>query len=102
MHCTAASAGPEYMTACPVPPPAAGLQPPGYVHKLLADTFQPLGLAITPTGGGPGRMTNIDNASVSASAQASADGKTVVVRLANLGTQLIAVAPQAPIRFCFT
>ena len=62
-----------------------GLQPPGYVHKMLADTFQPNGLATTPTGIGPGHMDNIDNASISASAQASNDGKTIVVRIANRG-----------------
>eukprot|EP01052_Picozoa_sp_SAG31_P054929 SAG31_NODE_14884_length_782_cov_0.975110_1_plen_143_part_00 len=55
------------------------------MHKLFAETYQPNGLSISPVGGSVGRMGNIDNASVAASAQISDDKKTVVVRITNVG-----------------
>ena len=56
-------------------PNSTWLQPPGLVHRLLKDTLQPNML----------RVNTSDNR-VSASAQRSEDGGTVVVRLANTDT----------------
>jgi hypothetical protein len=56
-------------------PNTTWLQPPGLVHKLLKDTLQPNMLRI-----------NASDNRVSASAQRSDDGGTVVVRLANTNT----------------
>ena len=50
------------------------LQPPGYVHQMVNQTFQPNGLSLT---------LNDTSSSSTASAQASDDGSTVVVRLTN-------------------
>merc|ERR550514_1433840 len=52
------------------------IQPPGYVHAIIASTWQPNGLEASP------RVAyNSPNETVGASAQASDDGKTVVVRI---------------------
>ena len=49
------------------------IQPPGFVHKMIHDTWQPNGVNATVQSG----------AGVSASAQKSEDGKVLVVRLVN-------------------
>ena len=64
---------------------------PGYVHKLLADTWQPNGVDVSPRGAWQ-RDSNYDNATVGASAQASDDGKTVVVRITNSGDTPAAIS----------
>ena len=53
---------------------------PGYVHSMIASTWQPNGLSVTPRG-----RFGSGLAPVGASAQASQDGKTVVVRPTNSG-----------------
>lgn len=52
------------------------LQPPGYVHQLYSSTWQPNGLGV---------VISKQSVNLSASAQQSDDGKTLVVRLANVG-----------------
>merc|ERR1712060_802418 len=52
-------------------PNGTWLQPPGYVHKMIAETWQPNALKIDA------------NSSTTASAQKSDDGKTLVLRYAN-------------------
>ena len=60
------------------------LHPPAHVHKLIHDTWQPHGLPTSVQR--PGAIDpSTSNAQISASAQESADGRTVVVRLANTG-----------------
>ena len=58
------------------------IQPPGYVHSMIASTWQPNGVEVTP------RIPYSDHpapgSTVGASAQASDDGKTVVVRITNM------------------
>ena len=56
------------------------VQPPGYIHSMIASTWQPNGLGVTPRG-----RYNQAAQLLGASAQASEDGKTVVVRLTNMG-----------------
>jgi hypothetical protein len=58
------------------------IQPPGYVHSMIASTWQPNGLEVTPRV--PYSNTPPPNETVGASAQASDDGKTVVVRITNM------------------
>lgn len=48
------------------------IQPPGYVHQMISNTWASKGVAITVAGGG-----------TSASAQLSDDSKTVYVRVAS-------------------
>lgn len=59
------------------------LQPPGHVHAMVAQSWQPLGLATTlsPPPAHPGY-----NAPYSASAAKSEDGKILVARVVNMGT----------------
>ena len=56
------------------------LQPPGYVHGMIGDTWQPNNLALefTINGGRPSMAW-----SHAVSAQASSDGRTVVGRVVN-------------------
>ena len=64
---------------CAVQPNMTWIQPPGYVHAMIASTWQPNGLAVTP------RVPyNSPNETVGASAQGSADGKTIAVRITNM------------------
>eukprot|EP01047_Picozoa_sp_COSAG01_P038337 COSAG01_NODE_3106_length_6575_cov_25.785207_4_plen_287_part_00 len=76
-------------------PNATWLQPPGWVHKLLHSTWQPNGLAVTPLDHW-GRAGDRMNATVGASAQASDDGQTVVVRITNQGDQAANVTLTVP------
>jgi hypothetical protein len=55
------------------------IQPPGYVHSMIASTWQPNGIETSA------RVPyNDPTATIGASAQASDDGKTVVVRITNM------------------
>ena len=57
-------------------------EPPGYVHAMIEATWQPNAISVTPRGRYNDKATG---QAVGASAQASEDGKTVVVRLTNMG-----------------
>ena len=59
-------------------PNATWLQPPGLVHKMYWDTWQPNGVAVITNS-----SASCPQAGVDFSAQASDDGKTVVLRLLN-------------------
>ena len=65
-------------------PNMSWLQPPGHVHAMIAQTWLPNGLEVTPRGAYMGSR-DYDDAEIGASAQASADGHTVVVRITNAG-----------------
>lgn len=59
-------------------PNATWMQPPGLVHAMLKDTWQPSALAVSVTGGGTAGA-----ARVSAAAQIASDRTSVTVELAN-------------------
>jgi len=70
-------------------PNATFLQPPGYVHSMIASSWQPLGLNVSWSadgGGGTDRRGSRWNATYSASAARSANGRTVVIRLLSHAT----------------
>jgi alpha-L-arabinofuranosidase len=66
-------------------PNASWLQPPGYLHKMVTETMQPNGLEVVIS-------KSWRAANLSASAQQSDDGKTLVVRLANVGTREVTLS----------
>uniref|UniRef100_A0A7S3BW04 Alpha-L-arabinofuranosidase 1 catalytic domain-containing protein n=1 Tax=Haptolina ericina TaxID=156174 RepID=A0A7S3BW04_9EUKA len=63
-------------------PNGTWLQPPGYVHQLIASTWQPFALPVEVTGG----------STTSVSAQQAANGSVVVVRLVNDSPQPLNVS----------
>merc|ERR1712110_1161923 len=63
-------------------PNATWLQPPGHVHRLTAQTRQPLAVEVVAQG--PGCPDDRPGSGM-LSAQASEDGRTVVVRVVNPG-----------------
>jgi hypothetical protein len=62
-------------------PNATWLQPPGYVHQMIDQTWQPNALNVSATAGGI-----IIPASTLYSAQKSSDGKTLVLRYVNFAS----------------
>ena len=66
------------------------IQPPGYVHAMIEATWQPNAISVSPRGryNGPSQ--------IGASAQASDDGRTVVVRLTNMGNTAATVEMSIP------
>ena len=66
-------------------PNGTWLQPPGFVHQMISETMQPNGLEVS--------ITNSSlSANLTASAQQSDDGKTLVVRLANVGKRAVTLS----------
>lgn len=70
-------------------------QPPFYVHKLIKDTWQPNAVNFSLAGTGCGRVDRVHGAE-QVSAQASDNGKSIVVRYVNKGAAPANITIQFP------